>query len=50
MCKVLKIARSTYYYEKKTIKIDSVLENKIIEIFKGNRKVDGTREKKNSQK
>ncbi|BEP29269.1 hypothetical protein HLPR_16000 [Helicovermis profundi] len=43
MCKVLKIARSTYYYEKKTIKIDSILENRIIEIFKSNRKAYGTR-------
>ena len=43
MCKVLNISRGTYYYKKKETKINSELENKVIEIFNENRKVYGTR-------
>lgn len=44
MCKVLKIPRSTYYYEsKQVIADDSVLINEIVEIFHQSRRNYGTR-------
>ena len=55
MCKILKISRSTYYYEKKEKVVESDLENLIIDIFSKSRKNYGTRkikkelEKKNLQ-
>jgi putative transposase len=51
MCKCLKIARSTYYYEATVISDESALENKIETIFHDNRDVYGTRKiKKELQK
>lgn len=43
MCKVLKISRSTYYYEEKAIKIDDKLIEIICEIFRASRNNYGTR-------
>ena len=43
MCKVLKISRTVYYYERRLIKTNSKLDNSIIEIFKNSRKNYGTR-------
>jgi len=43
MCKLLKISRSRIYYKKKAKTINSELENEIINIFKANRNVYGTR-------
>jgi len=43
MCKVLKISRSTYYYEVKQKPDESILETNIINIFKASRKNYGTR-------
>ena len=43
MCKLLNISRSSYYYKEKPKKHDSVLIEKIKEIFDTNRKVYGSR-------
>ena len=43
MCKKLGIPRSLVYYKRKTRKIDSELENKIIQIFKDSRNNYGSR-------
>ena len=43
MCKVLKISRTVYYYESRKKETDGNLEDTIIRIFNGNRKVYGTR-------
>ena len=43
MCKKLGIPRSLVYYTRKTRKIDSELENKIIQIFKDSRNNYGSR-------
>lgn len=43
MCRVLKINRSTYYYESKPQPIDNSVEEAIVKIFKSNRCVYGTR-------
>ena len=43
MCKVLKIPRSTYYYEAKEKTNDTTLETTIIKIFKDSRSTYGTR-------
>ena len=42
MCKVLKIPRSTYYYEAKEKTNDTTLETTIIKIFKDSRSTYGT--------
>ena len=43
MCKKLGIPRSLVYYKRKTRKIDSELENEIIQIFKDSRNNYGSR-------
>lgn len=43
MCKVLKVNRSTYYYESKPQSIDNSVEAAIVKIFESNRHVYGTR-------
>ena len=43
MCKKLGMPRSLVYYKRKTRKIDSELENKIIQIFKDSRNNYGSR-------
>lgn len=43
MCKVLKISRSTYYYEIKQRPDESILETNILNVFKASRKNYGTR-------
>lgn len=43
MCKVLKISRSTYYYEAKHKPDEGILEENIIDIFKASRNNYGTR-------
>jgi len=43
MCKVLKISRTVYYYERLAKKVDTKLENLIIKIFNASRKNYGTR-------
>ena len=46
MCKVLKIPRSTYYYElsKQTVDdSDDIISHKVVEIFNMNRQCFGTR-------
>jgi len=43
MCQVLQLSRSTYYYEAKQKKDESVLVTKIIDIFKSSRNNYGTR-------
>lgn len=45
MCKVLQIAKSTFYYEasEKENEGESTLTEAIVEIFQNNRKVYGTR-------
>ena len=43
MCKVLKISRTVYYYERKDKKVDTKLENQIIKIFRDSRNNYGTR-------
>jgi hypothetical protein len=50
MCKKLGIPRSLVYYKRKTRKIDSELENEIIQIFKDSRNNYGSRKKKLSLK
>ena len=50
MCKLLKISRAMIYYSYKEIKNDTALENEIIKIFNGNRKVYGTRKIKSELK
>jgi len=46
MCKVLKIARSSFYYQEKPKKIDTKLENAVIEEFRKSRNNYGTRKLK----
>jgi putative transposase len=43
MCKVLKISRTVYYYERQNRKVDTNLENMVIQIFNASRKNYGTR-------
>ncbi len=43
MCKVLKISRSTYYYEAKHKFGEGILEENIIDVFKASRNNYGTR-------
>jgi putative transposase len=43
MCKKLKIARSTIYYQKEQKVVDAKLENEVIDIFNESRKIYGTR-------
>lgn len=43
MCKVLKLARSVYYYESIKTEVTNEVEEAVIEIFENNRKVYGTR-------
>ena len=43
MCKVLKVSRSTYYYESKSKPNEDKLVNQIIDIFKSSRNNYGTR-------
>lgn len=43
MCKVLKVSRSTYYYESTPRVIDDSVEKAIVKIFESNRRVYGTR-------
>jgi len=43
MCKVLKISRSTYYYEAKHKSGEGILEENIIDVFKASRNNYGTR-------
>lgn len=43
MCRVLKVNRSTYYYEAKPQAIDNSVEEAVIRIFNNNQRVYGTR-------
>ena len=43
MCRVLKVSRSTYYYESKPRQIDNSVEEAVVKIFESNRRVYGTR-------
>lgn len=43
MCKVLKVNKSTYYYESKPKAINNSVEEAIVKIFESNRRVYGTR-------
>ena len=43
MCKVFKISRTVYYYERQNRKVDTNLENMVIQIFNASRKNYGTR-------
>lgn len=43
MCRVLKVNRSTYYYEAKPQAIDNSVEEAIVKIFNNNQRVYGTR-------
>jgi len=43
MCKVLKLPRSTYYYEAKERASEDVLSSKVIEILRSSRQNYGTR-------
>ncbi|MDD4347215.1 MAG: IS3 family transposase, partial [Desulfitobacteriaceae bacterium] len=43
MCRVLKVNRSTYYYEAKPQVIDDSVEKAVVKIFKDNQRVYGTR-------
>lgn len=43
MCRVLKINRSTYYYEEKPQVQDVTIENAVVQIFESNQHVYGTR-------
>jgi transposase InsO family protein len=42
MCKSLEISRSTYYYEKTPKRVDTALENAVIEEFRKSRNIYGT--------
>ena len=46
MCKALKIARSTLYYQEKPKTVDTTLENAVIEEFRRSRNNYGTRKLK----
>lgn len=46
MCKMLNVARRLIYYKRKVRKTDSVLKNKIIQIFRKSRNNYGTRKTK----
>ena len=50
MCRVLKVNRSTYYYESKPQPIDDSVEVAIVKIFNDNRRVYGTRKIKQELK
>ena len=50
MCKLLSVARSTYYYESAAKPDESELENKIETIFHNNHDVYGTRKIKRELK
>jgi transposase InsO family protein len=43
MCRVLKVNRSTYYYEAKPQAIDNSIEEAVVKIFNDNQRVYGTR-------
>ena len=46
MCKMLSVSRSTFYYQEKPKKVDSKLENAVIEEFRKSRNNYGTRKLK----
>lgn len=48
MCKVLGISRSSFYYKPTIKRVNTVLENEVIEIFNENKKVYGTRKIKDN--